>query len=105
MIPLLVAAVILSALNLAATAIKGRTIMGQLEDIADKLDKATNLLAARLQQDAADLAAAKAAGLPPDPATIARISATADSLLSMGANASNPVPAIPAEIPPPVATP
>lgn len=86
---------VLLALAITLFVILERTgkIMGQLEDLAMQFDTETTAIATRLDTLNAELAAAKAAGAPPDPATLAKLQAVSDRLKALGSDPTNPIPA------------
>lgn len=98
------------AIHLRVVAAYQRFTMGQLEDIRDEFAAALSginakltTMAAKIDEEAAALAAALAAGTAPDPATVASLKSLADQARDLAATAA-PAPA-PSPAPAPEAPP
>ena len=72
----------------------------QLRALAAALDAETNAIAARIDDLTKKLAAAQAAGEPPDQAALDALASVSERLKVLGADPANPVPA-PAPAPTP----
>jgi len=69
---------------------KEHKIMSQLSDLITALNDNTNLVAAKLDKLAAELAAA---GTAPTPEQLAQLQGISDHLKALGSDPANPVPA------------